>query len=272
MLALWLGTQADGAAPAVFPTAAEAVQSLLGDGPRVISFGEYHQTKATSKIRSALKRFSFEILPPLQEAGATDLVVETWITTGECGEVEKKAVTHVEHTTERPKTTENEVVALLRRAKASDILPRILEVACKDYQAIFQADEMDYEKLLRLTRDQLETQIRKALGRKESRLVLSYGGALHNDLYPSEELASYAFGPAISQAVDGKYLEIDLVVPEYVEKDKLVNGQPWYQQYQQVHQPGQVVLIDKGKGAYALVFARTLPEPKAKKPKANKKK
>jgi hypothetical protein len=267
ILALWLGTQSDVAAPSVFPTAAEAVQSLLGDGPRVISFGEYHQTKATAKIRSALKRFSFEILPSLQEAGATDLVVETWITTGECGEVEKKAVTHVEHTTERPKTTENEVVTLLRRAKASDIQPRILEVACKDYQAIFQAEQMDYEKLLRLTRDQLETQIRKALSRKEARLVLSYGGALHNDLYPSDELAAYAFGQAISQAVEGKYLEIDLVVPEYVEKDKLVNGQPWYEQYRKAHQPGQVTLIQKGKGAYVLFFARTLPEPKAKKTK-----
>lgn len=272
IVALWLGTQADAVAPVVFPTAAEAVQSLLGDAPRVISFGEYHQTKATSKIPSALKRFSYEILPSLQEAGATDLVVETWITTGECGEVEKKAVTHVEHTTERPKTTENEVVTLLRRAKASDILPRILEVACKDYQAIFQADQMDYEKLLRITRDQLEAQIRKALERKQSRLVLTYGGALHNDLYPTDELAPYAFGQAISQAVDGKYLEIDLVVPEYVENDKLVNGQTWYQQYQQAHQPGQVTLIEKGKGSYVLVFARTQPEPKAKAKGKTKKK
>jgi hypothetical protein len=271
IVALWLGTQAEVAAPAVFPTAAEAMQWLLGEGPRIISFGEYHQTKATASIRSALKRFSFEILPSLQEAGATDLVVETWITTGKCGEVEKKAVTHVEHTTERPKTTENEVLTLLRRAKASDIQPRILQVACKDYQAIFQAEELDYDKLLRLTRDQLETQIRTALDRKSSHLVLSYGGALHNDLYPKEELSPYSFGQAISKAVEGRYLEVDLVVPEYVEKDALVNGQAWFQQYRQAYQPGQVVLIEKGKGAYALVFPRTLPEPKvtakAKKPR-----
>ena len=240
------------------------MQSLLAGGPRVISFGEYHQTKATATIRSALKRFSFEILPSLQEAGATDLVVETWITTGECGEVEKKTVTKVEHTTERPKTTENEVLTLLRRAKASDILPRILEVACKDYQAVFQADELDYDKLLRLTRDQLEVQIRAALDRKESRLVLSYGGALHNDLYPSQELAPYSFGPAISKAVAGRYVEIDLVVPEYVERDKLVIHQPWYEEYLQARQPGHVVLIEKGKDAYVLVFARARPEHRAK--------
>jgi hypothetical protein len=110
--------------------------------------------------------------------------------------------------------------------------------------------------LLRVTRDQLETQIRTALGRPGSRLVVSYGGALHNDRQPTSELASYAFGPTIATAVDERYLEIDLYVPEYIEKDKSIQAQPWYKQYRAAYKPGRTIVIGRGEGSYAIVFPR----------------
>ena len=239
-----------------YPTAAAAVQAILADKTRVVAFGEYHQQKKTAKIPSALKRFTREILPVLAAAGVTDLVVESWLTTGECGEVEQKAVAQVHKTTERPATTENEVVTLLRQAKGSGLQPRILQVACKDYQSIFAGGQVDFDRLLRLTRDQLDIQIRKALQRPGSRAVVSYGGALHNDLRPSTDLAPYSFGPAIAQAVDGHYLEIDLYVPEYIEKDASIQSQDWYKQYRKAYRPKRVFVMERGPGSFALVFVR----------------
>ena len=243
-------------APAsTYPSAAAAVQALLAGSPRVVAFGEYHQQKKTARIPSALRHFTRELLPTLSAAGATDLVVETWITTGSCGEVERKAVARVDKATQRPASTEDEVVTLLRRAKESGLEPRILQVACKDYQAIFGSGRLDYDKLLRLTRDQLETQIRAALQRPGSRLVVSYGGAIHNDLHPPNDL-TYAFGEAIARTVNGKYLEIDLYVPEYVEKDPLIRREPWYQQYRRAFRPHLVVVVARGPESYVLIFPR----------------
>jgi hypothetical protein len=242
------------AAASTYPSAADAVQALLAGNPRAVAFGEYHQQKKTARIPSALRHFTREILPALRAAGATDLVVETWITTGSCGEVERKAVARVDKATQRPVSTENEVVTLLRRAKESGIEPHILQVACKDYQSIFASGRVDYDRLLRLTRDQLEIQIRAALQRPGSRLVVSYGGAIHNDLSPSPDLSSYAFGDAIARAVDGKYLEIDLYVPEYIDNDRLIRREPWYQQYLRAYRPKLVIVIQRGPGSYALVF------------------
>jgi hypothetical protein len=241
----------------LYPSAASALRELLKSHPAVVAFGEFHQTKATARIPSALKRFTRLMLPVLVKAGATDLVVETWITTGSCGEQEKKAVAQVEKTTERPKHTENEVVTLLASAKRAGMQPRILQIGCKDYQAMMGGGEVDFDRLLRVTRDQLEAQIRAALARPGSRMVVSYGGALHNDLRPAAELAPYAFGPAVSKAVDGRYLEIDLYVPELIEKNATIRAQPWYAVYRHSRKPGRVTLVRRSDSSYALVFPRS---------------
>jgi len=241
---------------AAYPSAAAAVRALLAANPRVVAFGEYHQQQKTAKIPSALKHFTSEILPALRAGGATDLVAETWITTGTCGEVERKSVAQVDKVSKRPASTEDEVVTLLRRAKQSGMEPRILQVACKDYQAMLGNGRVDFDRLLRLTRDQLETQIRAALQRAGSGLVVSYGGALHNDLHPPADLAPYAFGEAIARAVNGHYLEIDLYVPEYIEKDPSIRQEPWYQQYRRAYRRKLIIVVQRGPGSYALFFPR----------------
>jgi hypothetical protein len=240
-----------------FPTASAALRVVLATQPRVLAVGEFHQTKATSHIASALKRFTRDFLPTLREAGASHLVVETWLTTGECGEEEKQAVAQVAKTTQRPARTENEVVTLLLRAKEAGIAPGVLEVACKDYQAMTSGREVDFDRLLKLTRDQLEKQIRAALARPDARLVLSYGGALHNDREPSPELAAYAFGPAMAKALEGRYVELDLYVPEFIEKDRGITSQPWYQTYRRAYRRGQVTLVRRSDSSFALVFPRS---------------
>jgi len=239
-----------------YASLAEALRAVLAGQPRVLAVGELHQTKATARVPSALARFTREMLAPLREAGATDLVVETWITTGACGEVEEKAVAQVEKTTERPARTENEVLTLLKQAKQAGILPRILQVACQDYRAMMGGSQIDFDRVLRLTRDQLEAQIRAALARPGSRMVVSYGGALHNDLQPTQELGPYSFGPAVSSLVGGRYVELDLYVPEYVDQNAALRKEPWWGAYRGAYRRGQVTLVRRGDSSYALIFPR----------------
>ena len=65
--------------------------------PSILAVGEVHQVEGGPKVKSAVKRFATELLPALKgRAGA--LVLETWMTTGKCGELEKKATAAVAKT------------------------------------------------------------------------------------------------------------------------------------------------------------------------------
>jgi hypothetical protein len=247
------------------PSVKGAVEQLLARRPRVVAFGEIHQTTASLHVPSSLKHFSEELLAVVAPR-ASDLVVETWVTEGKCGKTEKAVLKDVQKTTERPRETEDEVVTLLKRAKAAGVKPHILSVSCREYEAIYQGkDGVDYDALLRMTSEKLEAGVREVLGKPgagaDARAVVVYGGALHNDLAPPAGMSAYAFGESVSQSVGGKYLEIDLYVPEYVDKQQSLRAQPWYAAYKKAARSGQAVMIERSLDSYVLVFPRS-PRPK----------
>jgi hypothetical protein len=250
----------------VIPSVNDAIQELLSRQPRVVAFGEIHQTTNSLRVPSSLKHFEDEIFPVVAPR-ASDLVVETWVTEGKCGKTEKAVMKDVQKTTERPVQTEDEVVTLLKRAKAAGVKPHILSVSCKEYEAIYQGKKgVDYDALLRMTSEKLESGVREVLGKPgaggDARAVVVYGGALHNDLAPPEGMSAYAFGESLSRTVGGKYLEIDLYVPEYVEKQKTLRAEPWYRAYKKAVRRGQAVMIERSNDSYVIVFPRAQPRKK----------
>jgi hypothetical protein len=238
-VAVLLGRAAPPPLPAVPPpverrapaAAVAALLDLAHDPGGVVAFGELHQTRATATIRSTLGRFTDEILPVLAPHAA-HLIVETWITTGRCGESEARVTDDVARTTERPAETENEIVKLLRRAKELGVAPHVLDIGCDEYKVLAGGGgSLDYEKLLTITNTHLERAIRQALAlpRAPGRtLVVVYGGALHNDLYPDPTLARFTFGRAIFALTRGAYREIDLYVPALIDALAALKAEPWY--------------------------------------------
>jgi hypothetical protein len=258
------------------PTARAAIEELAARRPRVMAFGELHQTTATLTVPSSLKRFTNELLEALAPH-ASDLVVETWVTEGKCGRTEAAVVKDVKKVTDRPAATEDEILTLLERARRADVKPHILSVSCKEYEAIHQGKGgVDYARLLELTALKLEAGIREVLVRPRgndaaaaaaARTILVYGGALHNDVRPRAELAPYAFGESIAGSVGGRYLEVDLYVPEYLERQKALRAEPWYRAYARAARPGRATLVERSLDSYVLVFPRA---PKAAKPRAKR--
>ena len=112
-----------------------AIAALMPDPGGVIAFGELHQTRATAKVRSAISRFTDEILPVVAPH-ASHLIVETWITRGTCGEAEARVTEEVARTTERPVETESEIMKLLRRAKELGVAPHVLDIGCDEYKVL----------------------------------------------------------------------------------------------------------------------------------------
>lgn len=261
-LSAWACTQESAPAPPRYPrlvqvaTPAQALDRMLASSPSVLAVGEYHQTEATASVHSAIERFSRQMLPGLKGRGS-DLVLETWMVQGGCGEAEQKATAEIEKTTQRPEATEDELVGLLKRAKALGLRPHILELSCEDYEHIQPDGEMDYHRVLVLTRDKLRDKTSAVLAdrTKQGRapLVVVYGGAVHNDLVPPAEDAEFCYAPAVDRATGGKLVEVDLLVPAFVDEDA-IEASDWYPLYEQAVASGRFALIERGPRSFALVF------------------
>jgi hypothetical protein len=241
------------------PSAQAAVAALLAQPGGVIAFGELHQTRATANVRSAIARFTEDILPVVAPH-ASHLIVETWITTGKCGESETRVTEEVARTTERPVETESEIMRLLRKAKELGVAPHVLDIGCEEYQKLTGAGGgVDYDRLLTVTNQHLGRAIqqglllRRAPGRP---LVVVYGGALHNDLYPDATLAKYTFGRAIHAVTRGVYREIDLYVPEMIDATPALKTEPWYGAWRRAGAGTSDVLIERGPRSAVIVFRR----------------
>jgi len=260
------GTDAGPARAQRFATPQAAVLAALDETHftgGVVAFGELHQTLATAGVPSALKRFTEQIFPGLA-ARLSQLVVETWMTTGRCGEAEKAVTADVQKTTERPAQTETEIETLLRVAHVRGVRPSILTIGCQDYEAMRAGGAVDYDRTLRVTSVALETAIGRALraaaagaGTTGPRLVAVYGGALHNDLHPDAELAAYSFAANVLKATLGQYVQVDLVVPEYVETgtaSAALKAQSWWRAYRAARRAGATILVRRDARSFVVVF------------------
>ncbi len=247
-------------------------QSLTGPQPSIIAFGEYHETNADAQkkgkgkvVPSALRRFKDQLLLGLSES-SSDLVLETWITDGNCGKQETAAVQDVKKTTQRPETTEDDLVTLVKQCKAAGVTPHILKLSCDDYKSLLGGGEVDYEKLLKLITELMQKKVVEISRRREKdgshKHVLIYGGALHNDVNPKPELAAFSFGPALQKTFGQGYVEIDLYVPEFVERDPSLVKEPWYAEYKKRSRsnsalPDRTVVIKRNPNSYILLFSRS---------------
>jgi hypothetical protein len=205
--------------------------------PRVIAFGELHARTDRPVARSALARFT--ALVPALAARTSDLVIETWIPDPRCGRDGAAASRRVDTALRRPATTQDELGALATAARQAGIQPHALRLSCADQRRIAPVGgELDAERLLavmtrelaRVTSSAVRHRARPARpGAGPARsLVAVYGGALHNDLEPYASVAAWSIGPELDALTAGRYLEIDLYVPEYAELDALARTEPWF--------------------------------------------
>lgn len=244
----------------VFPDERAALRHVLASNPRIVGVGEVHQSTASAPVRSTAARFT-EMLDVVAPA-ATDLVVETWVQTGRCGPTERVFDRNVTTATRRPATTRDEVSTLLREAQRRGVAPHVLTLDCHDYLRLMRdGGEVDLEGLalvlgrqLRGLTERLYATRAAADGGAARGAVWIYGGALHNDLFPEEDLASMSYAGALSELAGGRYVELDLYVPEYVAGNPIDMREPWYPVFERLAGPDRVLLIERGPGSFILVF------------------
>jgi len=241
----------------------DAFAAVLATNPQILGVGEYHELQGAPKVASAIRHFTVEALPIL-DGGASSLVVETWMLNGRCGTVEKKAAQAVEKTTKRPKETEDEVTTLMGRTFDLGLKNHTLLITCDDYATMVAPDgSLDAEQSLLLMKRKVE-ELAIAIREKEEgglpgKMLILYGGALHNDLTPTDSDAPYTFGRSLQRETGGHYAELDLLVPEYVEKDEELLSTPWFGPALAAARKGKTVLIRPSPGVNVILFAATKP-------------
>jgi hypothetical protein len=243
------------------PTARAALEAILSETrPRVLGFGEYHQ-KTGATARSALSLFDRELFATLAPR-VSDVVVETWLLEGRCGAAREERVNaEVQTATQRPAGTEDEVGALLRLTREAGAQPHVMTLRCSDYASLTpDGGEVDYEALLDLVTRELTRvtesilRARTAVGPRD--LVVVYGGSMHNDLHPYPGVEGWSYAPRIDDAAAGRYVEVDLYVPEYVTGNPLLEKEAWYPLLAGASSDA-VTLIERAPRSYIVILPRS---------------
>ncbi len=246
-----------------FATPEDALRAVVdATDPLVLAVGEAHAQRGTEGISSATKRFTTTLLP-LVAPRASDIVVELWAPDPSCKQ-EVKAVASAQKpvTTAQAASNVNEYEALGMRAKALGTQPWLLRPTCADFKAITDAGDDAVAVMLGLVRSLTAARVRTLLGRSAAsdagatrRTVVAYGGMMHNDLAPPPSTRAYSFGPELVAATDGRYAELDLVVPEYVKATSTWQALPWYATHEVYGaDPSRTTLYAVGERSFVLVF------------------
>ncbi|HVJ94752.1 MAG TPA: hypothetical protein VM580_33425, partial [Labilithrix sp.] len=248
-----------------FDKAEDAFRWVLAKDPLVLAVGEAHAQRGTEGIASSTKRFTESFLPILTSR-ASDVVVELWAPDPKClPEVKQVASAQKPVTEVQATTNQNEYVTLGTKAKAAGMTPWLLRPTCDDFSMLADAGADAVGEMLglvkRLTQakvTQLHARSAKADSGASPKIVVAYGGALHNDLSPPEATKAYSFGPELDRVVGGRYVELDLIVPEFVKPTPVWEKLPWYASFEADRTSGrprdQTTLYVTGERSFVLVF------------------
>ncbi len=248
-----------------FDDARAAFDHVLQREPRVLAIGEAHAQKGSEAIQSGASRFKDQLLPSLK-GKASDLLLELWFPNPKC---RKETVAKVRKqqevvTKKQASTNKNEYVELGNAAKALGITPRSLHPSCDELEAITRAGAGDIglmlETVAKNTQHDVEVLLERQEERKQPKLILAYGGALHNDPYPKPGAETWSFGVKLKAKAKARYLALDMIVPEYIKETPAWQGMPWYSSYIELAKarPGHgAMLFEPRNDELVLIFPRS---------------
>jgi len=249
---------------ATFDRVEDAFLAVLKEDPAVLAVGEAHAQRGAT-VASSAKRFADTLLP-LLAGRSSDLLVELMMPPKGCvkqAEAMRSAQKPV--TSQQAAGNQNEYLAMGDAARKLGIVPDLLRPSCQDLAAVEDAgaDAIDVSlaTIARLTTAQAEKMVDRdrASAADKKKMVVTYGGALHNDATPPAERAQWAFGPALSKYVEGRYVEVDLYVPEFIEDTDTWRKLPFYTAYQKAKPAAKPTLFRVAPRSYVLVFAPSAP-------------
>ncbi len=229
--------------------------------PRILAIGESHAPKGSEGVPSTTAHVRDEWLPALRDR-ASDLVIELPMAPAGCEAVKRAVVEKVEKpvTQNQRGDNKNEYVQLANTARRSGVEPWPLRPTCSDMSTVAAAGEGSVIAMLELIARLTETRLAELDTRRSATaLLVAFGGALHNDVAPAPERASFSFGPALLRATRARYVELDAFVPEHIKDTDSWRRMPFYPHYDAKAHPNEATLFRLGPSSFVLVFAQSPP-------------
>lgn len=248
----------------LFDSPEAAFARVLEDAPAVLAIGETHAPANGPAVPSTTRRFT-EVLLPKLEGRASDLVLELWVANAKCNTAQQKqqikqvASQQRDVTQGQAPTNQSDFRLLYDAARKHKVRSHILVPDCDEYGRILDAGTGDIDAMLSMIARLTATKVEAILAGDHG-MVVAYGGAMHNDLAPRKGREAWSFGPRLQAKAGGKYVELDLIVPEFVGDGDVWKSQPWYGHWRREAQGAKTVLFTIRPGTFAMIFAPT-PRP-----------
>jgi hypothetical protein len=243
-----------------FDNGAAALGFVLADAPLALGVGEAHALAGTEQLASTARRFSEELLPSLS-GRASHLVVELLNPDPRCAAVTRD-VRRAQEPVTAPQSSESQrdYIELGRHARALGIEPFVLSPTCEEFGAIAAAGSGAIDAMLttiaRVTSRMLRGALAKNRAAGRSSLVIGYGGALHNDIAPAREKLGWSYGPDLVAFSSGRYVELDLIVREFIKDTDAWRALPWYEHFDPARGDDRWLVMRTAAHRYALFFPR----------------
>jgi hypothetical protein len=244
----------------LFDSPRAAFEEVLATRPLIVAIGEAHAPKGVEGVASSAKRFMSDLLPAI-EGKASDLVLELMAPPSGCeAKTARVREKHKVVTEKQAETNQSDYVALGNEARRRGIVPDLLRPTCADMRAIDEAGAdaimVSLEAIARLTKTKVVDLVSRNEKLNVERIVVTYGGAMHNDLKPPPERAAWSFGPELSAKVGGRYVELDVFVPEFVQDTESWRKLEWYPYFARESHPDKATLFRPRPGSYVLILPR----------------
>lgn len=246
----------------LFDSAAQAFAWVLATKPAIVAVGEAHAQKGSEHIDSSAHRFTNTLLPLVSDA-ASDLVIELIVGDGGCEKATQEVAEATKPVTKTQRTSnKSEYLVLADTAEKLGVRPHVLRPNCDEFKLVANAGEDKLMQMLTLIAElsvDLVHRIRKRNHdtKAERDVVLLYGGAMHNDVSPRPGREPFSFGPRLIKLVDDRYVEIDMIVPEFIKDNESWRALEWYPHFEPAANPGKATLFNPRPGSYVLIFPRS---------------
>lgn len=240
-----------------YPTAAAALLAAVPQDVSVVGFGEAH-TPSDYSGRTTARRFAEDLLPALAPRSRR-LLVELLAPPSGCEKPRQEVQAESDVITEgQAEQNQDDYLALGHAARKLGVVPDILRPTCDEMRAIAASEVRVLaimETIAHLSVNTTERWLTEP--QAERPLVLLYGGALHNDVAPREHLESWSYGARLSARTEGRYVEVDLVVPELMQDTESWQKFLWYSAVRSLPEDHGATLVHVSDHSFALVFPRS---------------
>lgn len=220
----------------------------LAEGAHILAVGEAHAQRGDS-VEPTVRRFQREFLSESAQA-VSGVLVELMVAPKDCQAVEEVAKKQGTITQNHPPATSDafasqnqaDYVALLEGAKAHGLPADLLHPTCSDLRAVRQAKGEFVTATLSLVTELTARSVGLFFSESRRGPLLIYGGAMHNDLLPTEERERFSVPQRLGTKFSDTFVEVDLFQRGQIRDTPLWQAHAWYAAYRGTP-PDQDVLL-----------------------------